>query len=158
MALESRWALSYLRGPLARADQVLDEWTREYSAKVGTVTPGAARNATPAAQQRTVLPPEISQKFIPARGSGPELVYQPVVFGSAQIRFIDAKMKVDYLQDVRLAAPVKDDNTPVDWEDVRAGSETRREFENEPLAGAEFASLPGDAAKPKCYAAGIRIW
>jgi hypothetical protein len=154
VALESRWALSYLRGPLTRT-QIKTLMTRRKTAAAAPAGTAASPSlkAKPAASQRTVLPPEISQKFIPARGSGSGIVYQPVILGSAQIRFIDAKTKVDYLQDVVLAAPVKDDNTPVEWEESFELDFKPDDLENEPVAGAEFAPLPADAGKPKCYTA-----
>jgi hypothetical protein len=148
IAFESRWALSYLRGPLTRA-QIK---TLMNGQTVASVMPAAASlKAKPAAAQRTVLPPEISQKFIPARGSA--IVYQPVVLAAAQVRFLDAKTKVDYLQDFVVASPVKDDNTPVEWEECFELDIKPDDLENEPLSGAEFAPLPADAGKPKCYSA-----
>ncbi len=79
-------------------------------------------------------------------------MYQPVLLASAQIRFIDVKSKIDYLQDVVLASPVKDDNTPVEWEESFEIDIAPDDLENEPIEGAEFAPLPADAAKPKSYA------
>ena len=118
VAFESRWAFSYLRGPLTRAQirALMNgrESTPE-SPKTGAAATSAPK-ARPAASQRMVLPPEISQKFIPSRSSE-GIVYQPVLLASTQIRFVDAKSKVDYLQDLVLASPVKDDNTPVEWEE-----------------------------------------
>ena len=117
IALESRWALSYLRGPLTRAQikTLMNGKTSAASPAAAPATPSL--KAKPAASQRTVLPPEISQKFIPARGSGSDIVYQPVVLAAAQARFVDTKSKIDFLQDFVVAAPVKDDNTPVEWEE-----------------------------------------
>ena len=125
---------------------------RVLAPSAGAVHNVQRRKARPAAAQRTVLPPEISQKFIPSRSSQ-GIVYQPVLLASAQIRFIDAKSKVDYLQDVVLASPVKDDNTPVEWEESFEIDIAPDDLENEPIAGAEFAPLPADAAKPKSYTA-----
>jgi hypothetical protein len=152
IALESRWALSYLRGPLTRA-QIKTLMEGRTTAAPSNAAASPSLKAKPAASQRTALPPEISQKFIPARRPGPEIVYQPVVIASAQVRFVDAKTKIDYLQDAVLAAPVKDDNTPVEWEECFELDFKPDDLENEPAAGAEFAPLPAGAAKPKCYTA-----
>jgi hypothetical protein len=99
-----------------------------------------------------VLPPGISQKFVPARAAGPSVMYQPVVLGAAQIRYLEPKLKVDYVEDVVLAAPVRDDSMPVEWEECMEIEVDPSGLENDPLEGAAFAALPGDAAKPKCYA------
>jgi hypothetical protein len=152
IAFESRWALSYLRGPLTRAQIKTLMSSRKSS---GTTTSSATPAAKPraAASQRTVLPPEISQRYIPARSPGTGIVYQPVILGSAQVRYVDPKAKIDYLEDVLLAAPVRDDSMPVEWEECFEMKVDVNDLETEPMAGAEFAPLPADAAKPKSYTA-----
>jgi hypothetical protein len=102
------------------------------------------------AQQRTVLPPDIPQKFIPARARG-KLLYQPVILGAVQTRYMDSKAAVDYVEDVVLAAPVRDDSMPVEWEECFEVKVSPSDLESEPQDGAEFAFLPADAAKAKCY-------
>ena len=148
-AFETRWALSYLRGPLTRT-----QIKSLMSSRIGE-SPRAteAPKARPAAAQRTVLPPEVPQKFIPALATGRPIVYQPVILGAAQVRFLDTKAKIDYVEDFVLAAPVRDDSMPVEWEECSQIDVSPSDLENDPLDGAEYASLPADAGKPKCYAA-----
>src|SRR5262245_42916983 len=79
---ESRWAMSYLRGPLTR-DQIraLMEGRR-------AATPAASPGAAPAARtlaatsalsaERPALPPAVPQYFVPARGQG-AVVYEPLL-------------------------------------------------------------------------------
>jgi DNA helicase HerA-like ATPase/prefoldin subunit 5 len=149
IAFESRWALAYLRGPLTRTQiKTLMSGRKADSAAAMTA---AAPKARPAAAQRTVLPPEIPQKFIPARATGSEVVYQPVILGAAQVRFLDTKAKVDYVEDFVLAAPIRDDGMPVEWEECFQIEVAPSDLENEPVAGAEYAPLPADAGKPKSY-------
>lgn len=152
IAFESRWALSYLRGPLTRAQIKTLMSSRKSSGTVtGSATPAPKPRA--AASQRTVLPPEISQRYIPARLQGTGIVYQPVILGSAQVRYVDAKAKIDYLEDVLLAAPVRDDSMPVEWDECFEMKVDVNDLETEPMEGAEFAPVPADAAKPKSYTA-----
>lgn len=108
---ESRWAMSYLRGPLTRTQ--IKSLMEPIKAQVNTVvpmataaaaaaqtapatsaaTPAAAVIAAPAASpasQRPVLPPEIAQYFIPVRTDAPAgamLTYQPMVLGAAEIHY-----------------------------------------------------------------------
>jgi hypothetical protein len=96
------------------------------------------------------LPPDIPQKFIPARARG-SILYQPVVLGAVQVRYLDTKAAVDFVDDVVLAAPVRDDSMPVEWEECFEVKVSPSDLENEPLDGAEFAALPADAGKAKCY-------
>ena len=77
---ETRWALSYLRGPLTRDQiKILMRGRKTGTAPQAAAAPTAAApiktaSAEPAAKasnQRPVLPPEISQFFIPLRSSQP---------------------------------------------------------------------------------------
>lgn len=146
VAFESRWAMSYLRGPLTRSQIKTLTGSRKAAAPPAPKPGGAAA-------QRTMLPPEIPQKFVPVRTQAKGIVYQPVVLGVAQVRYLDAKAKVDYLQDVVLAAPVRDDSMPVEWEECFEIDIAPSDLEAEPIAGAGFGSLPADAGKARSYAA-----
>lgn len=152
VAFESRWALSYLRGPLTRSQIKALSGSQRTTVRYGGGVSSAPKPRG-AASQRTVLPPEIPQRFIPARGSQGAILYQPLVVGAAQVRFLDAKAKVDYVEDLLLAAPVRDDSMPVEWEECFELKVDVNDFESEPAQGAEFAALPADAGKPKCYTA-----
>jgi hypothetical protein len=151
VAFETRWALSYLRGPLTRS-QVKTLMSSRARTAVASPSVSSARAASSVSSARTVLPPGIAQKYVPARRSGKALVYQPFVLGVSQIRYLEPKMKLDYVEDVVLAAPIRDDSMPVEWEESIEVDVDPSGLENDPIAGATFAPLPADAAKPKCYA------
>src|SRR5262245_15198133 len=110
---ESRWAMSYLRGPLTRTQvkSLMDPMkgqaaTTPVVAAAATLQPAMTTSATTSApastavaaaaaavspaSARPVLPPEVSQYFIPVRGeatSGAVLTYQPMVLGAAEIHY-----------------------------------------------------------------------
>ncbi|HYN25684.1 MAG TPA: hypothetical protein VES69_11655, partial [Pyrinomonadaceae bacterium] len=135
---ESRWAMSYLRGPLTRKqiktlmDPLKAQSTRTPTAQAAGMAAGVATApALPSVQSSTapstkissdqtrqpVLPPEVSQYFIPVRGagsSGSTLVYHPMVFGAAQVRF--ANKKIDMTQELAVLAPITDGVIPVQWD------------------------------------------
>jgi hypothetical protein len=169
VVFETRWAMSYLRGPLTR-DQIraLMSGRRPAAppasaapraAEAAATTPPAASAApvtvTPpasASAARPVLPPDIPQHFLPVRGSGGHLVYAPMLLGAAQVRFADAKRGIDATQDVTALVPIGGGAVPVDWELAREAGVTLADLETEPAAGAEFAELPGATTKKKSYA------
>ncbi|MGD8700312.1 MAG: ATP-binding protein, partial [Gemmatimonadales bacterium] len=88
VVFETRWALSYLRGPLTR-DQIrtlmeprkkAGEAAGVEAEPKGAATVGAASGAT--GSDRPILPPGVPQYFVPLRGMaapGHELVYRPMV-------------------------------------------------------------------------------
>ena len=180
---ESRWAMSYLRGPMTR-DQikaVMDtrrapvvatsrpssapESARVSAAPAGANVGGAALTpesegqpappvATPRGLESTrpILPPTIPQYFVPIRARAGLIVYQPMLIGTASVRFVDAKAKVDVTQIVVLLTPIKDDAVPVDWAEAQDLALDPNDLESDPVAGAQFATMPPAASLAKNYA------
>ena len=69
--------------------------------------------------RRPVLPPDVPQHFVPVRGTAPPgaaLVYQPMLFGAAEIRFADAKKGFDTSEPVAIMTAVTTEAVAVDWE------------------------------------------
>ena len=163
VVFETRWAMSYLRGPLTR-DQIRTLMAGRRGAPAaaapratesGPAAPAhapAAAPVAPAGAPRPVLPPDVPQHFLPVRGSGGNLVYAPMLLGAAQVRFTDSKRGIDASQDVATLVPLGGGAVPVDWAQARDASVALADLETEPAAGAEFAELPGAATKKKSYA------
>jgi hypothetical protein len=76
VVFESRWAMSYLRGPLTRAQIKTLMDTRRGAAPAGATTAAPAKSARPATaaatggSERPLLPPDVPQHFVPPRGAG----------------------------------------------------------------------------------------
>ncbi|HYO81791.1 MAG TPA: hypothetical protein VES20_10340, partial [Bryobacteraceae bacterium] len=152
VVFESRWALSYLRGPLTRAQLRLLK--KDRAAPAGAANIPVSRN--PEASSRPVVPPSVPQSFLPLTGSAEDVIYEPAVLGCAQIRYVDTKARIDFVESAVFLTPVQDDALPVEWEEC-----TRLEFdvnglEHDPAPGVSFATLPSAAANPKSYAAWSR--
>jgi hypothetical protein len=152
---ESRWAMSYLRGPLTRA-QIKTLMAAKKVAPAADPAPsaGPAARVAPAARaaQRPILPPEVPQSYIPARGSRENITYQPVLLGAVQIRYVDAKSKIDFLEEKVFLTPVHDDSLPVQWEECAEADIDPSDLESEPVAAASYGVLPAAAAKARSYA------
>jgi hypothetical protein len=162
----TRWALSYLRGPLTR-DQIrtlMDGRRRQPSAARPTPAASTAavaarsRPAAPSAGRAAgppVVPPAIQQYLVPpGDGRVEDGPLVPVALGAARVHFADSKLKIDTSRDVLYAAPITDDAVPMDWSrstplDVRV-EDLRRLTGSE---GLTFAGLPAAAAQPKNYTA-----
>jgi hypothetical protein len=152
VAFESRWALSYLRGPLTRTQiRTLMKSRQPVATAAASSAPAAAPAAT--ADQRPVLPPDVPQAFIPLRSTGGPITYRPMVLGCAQVRFVDAKAKVDYLKEAVFLTPVHDDAIPVEWEECFEANVDADDLEREPAGDAAFAPVPAAAAKARTYKA-----
>jgi len=161
---QTRWTLSYLRGPLTRTQikTLMDPVKRETLGVSGKgestkpesseATSHVSRLATHAS--RPMLPPDVPQQFIPIRGTQPSgslLFYRPMLLGGAQVRFSDSKAGVDLTEDVTVLAPITDGAVPVDWEHAAEASLALSDLEQMPAQGAQFATLPVAAGKAKSY-------
>ena len=160
---QTRWALSYLRGPLTRDQIKILMRARKAgaasqpAAATAAVAPAKTASAEPeakASNQRPVLPPEISQFFIPLRSSQPAnsvLSYEPMLLGSAKVYFSDAKAKVDAERAVRRLARITEDALSVNWQEAQTLEFDESDLEKEPQAAADFIALPSAAGKAKSY-------
>jgi hypothetical protein len=79
-----------------------------------------------------------------------------MLLGSAQVRFVDARLQVDVARDLILLAAFEDSAVPVDWQKSREAGFTLDELEREPVEKAVFGPLPAEAVKAKSYAAWSR--
>ncbi len=160
---ETRWALSYLRGPLTR-DQIKilmrarkTETASQAATPPAVPAPAKTSSVEPvskASNQRPVLPPEISQFFIPLRSPQPAdsvLHYEPMLLGSAKVYFSDAKAKVEAERAVSRLAQISDAAVAVNWQEAQTLEFDESDLEREPSAEADYASLPSAAGKARSY-------
>ncbi|MBY0247677.1 MAG: ATP-binding protein [Nitrospiraceae bacterium] len=161
VVFETRWCLSYLRGPLTRTQiKTLMDPIRREALNVKCETSEAKSSApnvsrlTPHAS-RPMLPPDVPQHFVPLRGSKPEgseLVYAPMLLGASQIRFSDAKSGIDSTQEMTALASIADGPVAVDWDRSTAMDMVVADLEQNSEDGAQFLALPASAGKAKSYA------
>jgi len=158
---QSRWAMSYLRGPLTRDQiKVLMDPLKAGASVPAASAPAPAQASTAtltgvATAQRPALPPDVQQYFIPLRGKAPagsRLLYRPAVLGAAKVGFADAKIKVDLIQDMIFATPVTDEAVPVNWENAQPMDIAVADLERASQEAGQFTELPAPAGKAKNYA------
>ncbi|MCC6140358.1 MAG: ATP-binding protein [Nitrospira sp.] len=155
VVFETRWCLSYLRGPLTRTQikQLMDPQRAAHAATASAPAVTSVKSAKGGA--RPIVPPDVPQQFIPLRGSKPEgseLVYVPMLLGSSQIRFSDTKSGIDQTQTVTVLAPISDGAVAVEWDHASAADLAVADLGQAPEAEAQFLPLPASAGKSKSYA------
>jgi len=164
---ETRWAMSYLRGPLTRAQikRLMDPLKGQTATApaASTATPAttspaspapAATAATPAAQQRPLLSPDITQYYIPVRSSqdaNTTLSYHPMLLGAAEIHYSKSRT-IDMTEQVTLLTAINDGPIDLDWGQATAVDLPLEDLESEPQTGAQFTEVPAKASKAKSYA------
>ncbi len=166
---QTRWAMSYLRGPLTRKQikslmdpikaQTPESADSQLAAAAGAPATGIPTAATASApkseagsNRQPVLPSEVSQYFIPVRATEPDgatLVYHPAILGCAQVRFSDKR--VDTSREISVCTTVSAGVVAVDWEKAAPIDVPLEDLEQSPTEGAQFIELPAPAAKAKSY-------
>src|SRR5262245_21124335 len=154
VVFETRWCLSYLRGPLTRTQikTLMDPHRAGYTSM--STTPLAKPSRTAKGGVRPLVSPDVAQYFVPVRGTRPdgsELIYAPMLVGSAQVRFADGKSAIDTTQDVNLLIPLTEGTATVDWDHPMRADLAIADLEPAPENGAQFLSLPSNAGKAKSY-------
>jgi hypothetical protein len=162
---QSRWTLSYMRGPLTRPQikTLMDPIKTPVFAPVNAAVvppasaPALAPLAAPDASGAGNMPavdPGVPQVFLPERGRpapGRKLIYKPFLLGAARVNFVDARSRVDYAVNVAQLTPVTDAAVPVDWANAREAGVDPADLVKAPSPDAAFLDLPGAAGKARNY-------
>jgi hypothetical protein len=164
VVFETRWAMSYLRGPLTRdqikvlVDPLKTQRTPASQVQPATPsipsTPTAPSPSPKGVTQRPVVPPDVPQYFVSNSQNQPmkiEAIYQPVILGAAQVRFVDTKAQIDTTKELVFLTSITRDPIAVNWDNSKEANIKVSELGNAPLQGVPFADLPSVAALPKNY-------
>jgi hypothetical protein len=141
---EARWAMSYLRGPLTRA-QIKTLMHGRRTASLAPAAPPAIGRP-----QRPMLPPSIPQVFVPGSDGG---ALVPHVLIAAHVRWVDVKAGIDHTEDVVVALPFGDGAAPVRWDAARPLGVKLVDLQRDPPTGGTFAELPPPATVPTSWTA-----
>ena len=146
VALETRWALSYLRGPMGRG-----ELQRFASPQAPTAPrpPAAAPAATPSA--KPTVPAGVREYFL--KGAGIDAsAYRPVLYGAARIHYTDTRRGVDLVRSFQAAVPFAGGAIPIDWQNADDSVEPPDSLiEPKTVPPATYGELPKAALNPKQY-------
>jgi hypothetical protein len=156
---QTRWVLSYLRGPLTRKQikTLMDPCRKEISPqKVEIPTqpfmeqPHIKRDVT----EQPDVPSEITQLYLPAQvfiGESDDLVYRPALFGSSRLHFTSVRAKVDYWQAISLMAPLGGSDSTIPWEEATIFTGDTPVLERQPHPNGKFSALPSTATHASSY-------
>ncbi len=160
---ETRWAMSYLAGPLTR-DQI--RRLRESSSAMpaaatsriargevrsGFADAGSPGNQPPAATRPPMLPDGVEQRFLAASNPAAKpSAYSAGLLGEARIHYANAKAGWTTARSVLVHLPFE--SGAVDW--AQASELEPGSTSTAPTAGdLPYGALPPEASRPKSYAA-----
>lgn len=155
VVFRTRWALSYLRGPVTRQqiEVLMAPWHASAGASGGSTSFGLTPDdEDPAESGRPVLPPEIEESFVPVRKRRDSLQYRPALLGVARVHFISSKYDLDRWEEVTLLRVAGSRINADFWEDADEWDEDEfPELEREPDGDASWGELATELAQKKSY-------
>jgi len=154
---QTRWALSYLRGPMTREQiKVLMAHRKSLTTTGAKVSafPAAADPLEPSLPVRTaegppMMPPGIDTFYLAASGAGHGVVYSPAVVGRMDVHYSNAKHKIDTTETLALAAQLEEGPVALDWDNAVEFDPIA--VEAAPMTGGEYADLPIAAQNASNY-------
>jgi hypothetical protein len=160
---QSRWVMSYLRGPLTRT-QIKQLTDPKRFLKATSVTDPDAAICAPAAQKvqtvpsgssKPMLPPGISECFLPVSGMRPEkatLLYEPMLLGIAKAYFANAKIGIAAERSLSMLAEFSDNLSVSLWDSAKEIALSEKELEKFASEDAVFGNLHKQAGQKGSYA------
>ncbi len=169
VVFQVRWCMSYLPGPLSRAQikTLMDPKRDQFditAAKSGAAPaktagdddgfapPGASKpNADAGGAVRPQLPDGAAEYFMAANGPNPS--YVPALLRSATVLYIDDKKNINSRATITVANAIDTTNAKVDWDkflDIPRDIDLSK-LDKNPADGATFADLPAAAQKSATY-------
>jgi hypothetical protein len=143
----TRWAMSWLRGPLT-----LPEITRLMSGrKASQSAPQAAPSTQAKVAARPTVPAGIGEVFLGAKPGTGDLTYRPRVVATAELHYADKAAGVDTWTRGAWLAPLADGDAP-DWDEAVRVADLDAVSTPAPIDGAGFAELPAAALAARNFA------
>ncbi len=154
--LRTRWALSYLRGPLTSAE--IARLAASDGQKSASPAPIPTTEAAPAAAPRAsamssgsrpIVPAGVPEKFLAAAGNqGVE--YEPRIGARVRAHFVDTKAGIDAWENWYYLAPLTAQGP--DWEAAEICNADAIQLLDAPAPDATFADVAGSAIATKAFA------
>ncbi|WP_172201018.1 ATP-binding protein [Campylobacter sp. RM16188] len=139
--ISTRWALSYLKGPLSR-EQIsnLMQDKKAQSDSLSQKNKGSKTSAKP------IISPQIEQIYA---SNSDEL--EGYLYAKAKVRFYDAKKGLDHTKEVSFLYRLDEEQNEIDWSE--AGQDIRIATVGEPSGKVTFAQLPAMITNAKDFKA-----
>jgi hypothetical protein len=174
LLFQSRWAMSFLRGPLtmsqikrltgSAAQSPLpatkpavfrDTANRTTTDSMSSASPEKDTSLSVPPTSRPRLAPGVEEVFLRPRHPGASTIhYRPLLFAEVRLHFVDARSKTDCWQTLQLMHPAVEHSEEFAWNQADQSLTELAAFDRQPLAGSEFATVPDASVRPNQ----IKIW
>jgi hypothetical protein len=165
ITFQTRWALSYLRGPMTREQiKILTADIKTGVQPAAGPAPAAApatstapvsmtpaERSAPEISKPPVMPPEIKAFYFPASGAGAGLEYFPAMAAWLDVHYSSTKHKVAATEKLALTVTLEEGPVVLDWDRAAEITLDPADLDAAPLTGAVFARLPAAAKNKKAH-------
>lgn len=160
VVFQTRWALSYLRGPLSRQQitDLMEEKKQALIEKKSTTEESPLQpeqNIAGVTPVRPMIPGGIRERFFSITSPIPQdatVVYCPALLGHTRLHYVDRKSKIDLWLEAAFLMEVNDEVPDHIWDDSQRISEMQLEYDAEPEREACFPEVPAPLANVKQFA------
>ncbi|WP_397568221.1 helicase HerA domain-containing protein [Schlesneria sp. T3-172] len=154
IVFQSRWALSFLRGPVDRSQIAKLMAEKKETRAASSVQAVAVLGLNAAGGQHPVLPPETKEVFLTGETSllgDAKLLYRPGIHASVRVRFVQASAGIDTQQDLTVFLPAIEQISPTIYDAAEVTTDAGYSLQEQAEAGATFADLPTALNQQKTF-------
>ena len=146
LIFQTRWTLSYLRGPLtlAQIEKLTDKSEDKHRSR-------KMLQAESTGVQRPLPPVGIQEYFLHVPGTRKSIHYKPGIAGFAKLHFVDTKNKIDSWRSIERIAFSNGDDQIINWEEGNKVEDLKHQLDETPLADSTFEELPGNLLQKRNY-------
>ena len=153
VVFQTRWALSYLRGPISR-DQISILMADKKAALPASSGPATASLGDAGAGMHPILPPGVNETFVVKQASvlgKSKLLYRPGLLATARLRFAQASAGIDQLSDFSIFLPAVENVSATIWDAATISTDEEPEQDDHAEEDGGFGALPAELNREKTF-------
>lgn len=145
---QTRWTLSYLRGPLTLTQ--IEMLTRNQQ-KDFVSTPEPSSTISSATGNKPVVLGNVPEYFVLSTGLATPVEYRPFLAGFAKLHFVEKKYNIDDWMTICRVAEPPAEGKMVDWGSAENHPDLKQQLATTPAAQASYRELPEVLLQEKNY-------
>ena len=149
----TRWAMSYLRGPLTRTQikTLVKKKDKPTSKQKENENAAQINNINISKLPKGIKPLYFNRDIIEENIS--LYKYHPYIYANVEVRFYDRSKKIDYIKELKLLTKITDEVISVNWDNAKEVSFSEKRLSKRAKIKLQYAPLPASAKDPKNYTA-----
>jgi hypothetical protein len=144
---QTRWVLSYLRGPLSKPEikKLMKEKSKFLKERIVEEGKNSIKEDSRISNKTTPLPlisDKIKQYFLNNSPYNEEVIFEPKILLKGKIRFYSESKRIDVKEEVFIKLPISKNTTEIDFEKGISTNDDVSLYDTKSPENAKFHSLP----------------